>query len=290
MSYIPPVDITGTIFTARQSLTVETPRPDFAFEETDAATDNKLWVIEVNGGILAMSAYNNAKSASESFLVASRVLNAVKTAFGEGQIVLGNTTPAAGVALTVDGILRVLNEAANRYRADIYYDHGNQWGDVTAYDDTGAVYLPATIKSSVLEMKHNGAGTYGFTSDVNGLKINGSLTGPYYWPQWHTFSNYSTGWGTSIKFDMSYRKIGDKVQIEGYLSNSGSGTKIGTLPSGHWPALKKNFDVRFHNTFTNAWECGLLEIQDDGDMFMKYFNVNDVADLLSVDGIEFSVL
>lgn len=85
-----------------------------------------------------------------------------------GAVAINTTSPGASTALTVDGRIRSRQVGATRYRTDIWTTTAN--GNLLAYDDTGAAYIPLYI-DGLFTVFRTGAAVEAGRFDANGNLI-----------------------------------------------------------------------------------------------------------------------
>lgn len=155
--------------------------------------------------------------------------------------------------LTVDGVLRVRNAAATRYRGDDYmFDSGGvRKRVINAFDDTGSVFLPTQIDTLSLVINTGAAVNKPLSVDSNGhVSITGNLViggnlgawqGVTFGTGWRNKQDDSGGGGYDNAEPVNWRRVGDTIEFRGVCYRySGSGITMFSIPYGAPPARLKH--------------------------------------------------
>ena len=157
----------GGEVTATGDITVSNTSPQLLLNETDATTDNRLWDFLANGATLFLRAVNDAKSSASTWLAVTRsgiTVTAVNIA--------ATAINLAGNVIT-DGYSRVRQVGNSRYRLDNNVSAAA--AKLTAYDDTGSVYIPLAFEASTTSIKPNGGASV-FDATSTGVAVTGTVT------------------------------------------------------------------------------------------------------------------
>lgn len=95
-----------------------------------------------------------------------------------------------------------------------------------------------------------------------------------------TFTGTWVNYNTATHVAAGYRRIGDRIELRGFIMSGTSGTSAFTLPSGFRPAR-----IHHYPTIANAG-IGYVEVRADGTVVPT---AGSTA-WLSLSGISFSVL
>jgi hypothetical protein len=145
---------------------------------------------------------------------------------GTAEIGFGTGSPGSGVRTTTDGAARVRQSGNTRYRMDANVSGAS--AKHTAYDDTGAAYIPYVIESSAFSVKPNGGASV-LDATSTGVAVTGN----------HSVSGTHTRSGTGFRYFYDKNAItfgvsaidilpndtgrARGVMIYGFATNSGGG-------------------------------------------------------------------
>ena len=153
---------------------------------------------------------------------------------------LGIGRTATGNPLEIAGVFEARYDANQRYAIGLQPLSGQ--AAIYAYDYTGAAYTQLLIDASTISLRPNGDGSKALSVDSSGnVSIAGRLG-----EAWNGLS-FGSGWANfgSGFSNGELKKIGDMVFLRGMVYRfTGSGTTIGTLPSGYRPPSTGLFNVQ----------------------------------------------